>query len=167
MKVLLLCGYRSLDPLEKAVGLERDGEGRTLIDGRILQLKAMGLSVITVLSGETADEQLRHSPLIAQTDMAFANGRNLLANIQEGLTLLKEEACFALPVEVPPPPQEVWKFLLNEYGKLGFATEECGLQTAMCHFPLLLTHHGCQRLQNTEGLTSLVDARLKYVHLSA
>lgn len=166
MKALLLCGYRTLDPSENALGLERDAEGRTLIDRRIQQLQSYGLTVVTVLAGDSADEQLRHSRMIAQTEMAFANGRNILANVKEGLALLKEEACFALPVEVEPPPQEVWKFLLNEYGKLGFATEQCCLQTSMCHFPLLLTHSGCQTLQNTEDLSSLVDARLKYVHLA-
>lgn len=166
MKALLLCGYRALDPHETALGLECDPSGLTLIDRRIDELQSLNMKVVTVLGGETADEQLRHSRRIADTEMVFSMGRNLLSNVREGLFALSGEACFILPVEIPPPPSATWKMLLNAYAQLGFHTEECCLQTANCHFPLLLTRQGCQKLQDTTDLSSLVDARLKYLHLA-
>src|SRR2546423_43997 len=126
MKVLLLCGYRPTDSLEPVLGLARDENGATLIDQRIVALRELGLEIVTVLGGRTADEQLRQSRCIQYTDLAFdtSESPSLLNNTLAGHAVMTgtSEAYFVMPVEVPLPPQELWHFLINAYAKAGYNT---------------------------------------------
>ena len=176
MRVLLLCSYRALDDGEVALGLERDENGKTLIDAQIEKLLAMDMQVTCVLAGVSADEQLRQCPRLAETDMVFdtANPLNLLSNAREGAASAPHEACFVLPVEVPAPAKEVWDFLRTAYSQVGYQTETSVLQAvvpsqgAPWHFgfPLLFTFQGTRNLQDNDDLCGLVDARLKYLQLA-
>lgn len=171
MRVLLLCGYRTTDEMEPGLGLERDEDGTTLIDRRIVQLHELGMKVVCVVAGNVADEQLRQSLCMRDTDLVFDNSpsTSLLTNTREGAASINE-ACFVLPVEIPIAPPEHWQFLINEYAKAGFNTPDAVLQVQGMPtdfgFPLLFTRQGCQKIQDTDGLSSLVDARLKYLHLA-
>lgn len=175
MRTLLLCGYRTSDHNEDLLGTERDAAGVTLLDRRIEQLQALGHDVIIVLAGASADEQLVHCRRIETVEMAFdnsANGGSLLSNTYAGAELFDNESCFVIPLEVVPPPAAHWRFLYNELAKIGFATPVAALQAvspqgAPCHygFPLLLTRSGNSLLKETADLKSLVDARLKYLHV--
>jgi hypothetical protein len=175
MRTLLLCGYRTRDENEVALGVGRDDNGETLIDRRIVQLRALGLDVVCVLAGANADEQLRYCRTIQDTELVFDTNEpmSLLSNTRAGSFAVPGDACFAIPVEVVPPPAETWGFLLNEYGKLGFGTKHGILQAvdpiqgAPWHFgfPLLITREGTKILTKTPDLRSLVDTRLKYLQL--
>jgi hypothetical protein len=174
MKTLLLCGYRNSEQDEDILGLERDADGVTLIDRRIGQLRALDHQVVCVLAGSHADEQLRQSRLIEDCELVFDTNEpcNLISNTRSGAFVCDGEACFIWPIEIPPPPIAVWNFLRNEYGKVGFATSHAFLQTvspqgAPCHFgfPLLMTREGGKVLRKLSDLRSLVDTRLKTLHL--
>ena len=175
MKTLLLCGYRAGDNAENPIGVERDIDGQTVIDRRILQLRELGHDIIAVLAGATADEQLRQCRLIQTTELAFDISEpagTLLSNTQAGALATNGEGFYVLPAEIPVPSPAIWNFLLNEYGKLGFATNECLLQAVTPQgapwqfgFPLLVTRNGNKLLRNTPELKSLVDARLKSLQL--
>jgi molybdopterin-guanine dinucleotide biosynthesis protein A len=172
MKILLLCGYRSTDASEVPLGLQRDEKRVTLLDRQISILMLFGYEVITVLSGAAADEQLRQSRRLPQTEMVFDQSvrPSLLSNAREGALSARHEACFVLPVEIPVPPAEIWNSLRNEYARIGFQTEKSVIQVggAAHHygFPLLFTRQGAECLQITEDLNGLSDARLSYLHLA-
>jgi len=178
MKVILLCGYRETDWRELPLGLKRDEKGVTLLDRQISVLMLYGYEVITVLAGPAADEQLRESRRLAQTDMVFDQSKKptLLSNAREGALSAPHECCFILPVEVPAPPAEVWNRLRTEYARIGFQSEQAVIQLGGAPlqqslaphygFPLLFTRQGSDCLQNTEDLNGLSDARLKYLHLA-
>lgn len=175
MKVILLCGYRTNDNSEEALGLDRDEDGVTLIDRRIQQLCGLGLEVICVLSGHSAEKQLRHCTRIANVELAYDDeSENCLAsNIRAGLGAVEDDGCFVLPVEIPIPPAKVWQDLKEEWRKVRFDTDYAVLQPseregAPCQFgfPLLITRSGNQVLRDTPQIRSLVDARLKYLRLA-
>ena len=173
MKTIVLCSYRSSDHNEDALGLERDANGVSLLDRRIFQLRALGLSPVCVLAGNRADDQLRGARLLASADLVFDTNDpcSLISNTRAGAFTCDGEAAFVLPLEVPPPPLEIWNFLRNEYGKVGFATPYAFLQAvsqgAPCHFgfPLLLTRQGGRALRETSDLKSLLDSRLLTLQL--
>jgi hypothetical protein len=173
MKTLLLCGYRPLDTSERALGIERDELGQTLIDRRIQQLRNLGQEVVCVLAGPEAEIQLREGRAIQDAELIFdTNTPSLLANLKAGLQALIGEACFVLPVEVPLPPDEVWQSLRYEFLRLGTQAKEHMLQAvtaegAPCQlgFPLLVTISGVKLLQNSTNLTHLLDPQLKYRHV--
>ncbi len=172
---MLLCGYRNTDPNEETLGLNLDSNGMTLIDYRISQLEARGHDIVCVLSGNSADEQLRCCPKIANTELVFDTNEDaysLISNTRAGAFATEREAIFVLPLEVTPPAQSAWKFLLYELARIGYATPYSLLQAvtaqgAPCHFgfPLLLTREGSSLLRENADMTSLVDKRLKYLHL--
>ncbi len=173
MKTLILCGYRTAENEEAALGLERDAAGDTLIDRRIHQLRALGLEAVCVLAGRGADAQLRGSRLIENAELVFdtADHCSLASNVRAGAFTLDTQAAFILPVEIPPPALEIWNYLRNEYGKAGFATPHAFLQAvsqgAPCHFgfPLLLTRNGGKLLRESEQMLNLVDPRLQTLQL--
>ena len=174
MKTLLLCGYRLKDDSELALGVKRETPQLNLIEHRLRQLREFDQEVICVVSGADADAQLRHCPAIQNAELIYDTNDpiSLLSNARAGIFAAPREAYFVLPLEVPPPPPEVWAFLKNEYGKAGFATPLALIQAvasvegAPCHhgFPLLLTRTGAKLLQETPDLRSLVDPRLPYGH---
>jgi len=169
MKTLLLCAYRPLETYP--LGLERDSAGATLIDRRIYQLRELEHDIICVVGGASADRQLRECHAIADTELAFDESvqPGLLSNSREGLKLLREEACFILPVEIAPPPPQVWKSLSEELARTGLGTKHAFLRAsadpAPWHFPLLVTTYGAKRLLETADLTSLADARLNALEI--
>ena len=173
MKVMLLCGYRTCEESETGLGLSRDENGVTLIDQRIRQLGELGLEVLTVLAGQGADEQLRACHHIQEAEIACDNNSqlSLLSNVKAGAEILADEAFLLLPLEIPFPPQVLWKFLINEHGKAGFNTPSGVIQAIDSEqgapkyfgFPLLVTRQGTRLLQDDSvQLTDLTDARLKY-----
>lgn len=175
MKVILLCGYRTEDSSEEALGLERDEDGVTLIDRRIQQLGALGLEIICVLSGNSADRQLRHCTRIANVELAYDDDAEtcLASNLRAGLAAVEDDGCFVLPIEIPCPPSETWENLKELWRKVRFENEYAALQLAesegaLCQygFPLLITQQGNQVLRDTPQIRSLVDARLKYLRLA-
>ncbi len=174
MKVLLLCGYRTSENSEDALGLAREADGQRALDNRIQELSRLGFEVITVLAGAQADEQLRLCPRIANTEMVFdtSDHVNLASNLKAGLAATDSEGCFVLPVEVPMPAPELWRFLNQEWGRQGFHTETqvfqaVDAQGAPWHFgfPLLLTKAGNHHVRKLTGFLSLVDPRLSYSQL--
>lgn len=176
MKILLLAGYRTSENSEEPLGIQRDESGQRLLDARIRQLSQLGLEVITVLAGIHADEQLRLCPRIANTELAFDTSDHicLATNLKAGLAATELEGCYVLPVEIPPPPAEVWRFLRQEWGRIGFHTETYILQAtdaqgAPWHFgfPLLITAAGNKHIRKLNDFRSLMDTRLTYHQLVA
>lgn len=174
MKAILLSGYRASDFNEEPLGLTRAQGGATLMDTQIQQLIQLGLEVICVVSGQDAEQQLRVCPRIADTDLVFDTNDqvSLASNLKSGLAATGEEGCFALPVEITPPPAEVWRFLKHEWARLGFAFEAPVLQAvdaqgAPWHFgfPLLITKTGNKMIRGLTSFHSLTDSRLNYHHL--
>ena len=169
MRTLLLCGYRS------GVGLERRTDGKLIVDQRISELQKLGCEVICVLAGGDADEILRSSRKLMDTELVFdTNGdaATLITNLKAGLASTDGESCFAIPLEVAPPSAELWHTLHSHLRNQGFHTPVCVLQAvetqgAPWHygFPLLFTRSGNTLLREVTGFTSLVDTRLKYQHV--
>ena len=167
MRALLLCGYRA-DIGESSATIN-------LIDTRIRQLRALGFEVVTVIAGKSGDEILRRSKLIAETELVYdANGEdsNLASNLKAALAATEGEGCFALPLEVPCPPNELWNFLREQWRKQGFHTDTSVFHAvesegAPCHygFPLLISRKGNGLIRRLQGFLTLSDARLKYQHL--
>lgn len=162
---LLLCGYRTTDPGERALGID-------LIDDRIKTLRWLGFKVICVLAGQQADEQLASCRMIADCELAFDTNDvpNLATNLKAGLAATDGEGCFVLPVEVPMAEKTHWQNLREEWRRIGFHTENSALQLAdaegaLCQygFPLLITRKGNALIREIEGFTSLNDTRLKYL----
>lgn len=173
MKTLLLCGYRSSDNNEDILGIQRDENHQRLLDLQIQQLSNLGFEVITVLSGEHADEQLRVCPRIANTELVFdtSDSPTLASNLRAGLGATDDEGCFVLPVEIKPPSADVWRFLIQEWHKQGFNAPISILQAATVEgapwhfgFPLLITRTGNRELRKLQNLLSLSDSRLSYLH---
>ncbi len=171
MKVLLLAGYRTSDNSEEPLGIERDTGGQRLLDARIHQLSQLGLEVITVLSGQHADDQLRLCPRIANTELVFDTSDHvcLASNVKQGLAAVGPEGCYVLPVEITPPPADVWRLLRQEWGRMGFHTESAVFQAidaqgAPWHFgfPLLVTTAGNNLISKISDFRSLTDPRVPY-----
>lgn len=174
MKVLLLCGYRTSENREDALGLAREANGQRTIENRIQELSRLGFEVITVLAGAHADEQLRLCPRIANTELAFdtSDQVDLASNLKAGLAATDGEGCFVLPVEVPLPGPELWRFLNQEWGRQGFHTPTQVYQAihpegAPWHFgfPLLITRSGNGHIRQLTNFRSLLDPRLRYTQL--
>jgi len=175
MKALLLCGYRASEDGEPTLGLERDSDGVTLIDRKIVQLRNQGLKVVCVLAGKTADEQLRQSRRIESCELVFDTSEphcGLLSNVRSATFSLENEACLILPVEIPSPERTIWNFLKETLMQNRYAREASFVQItdpegAPWHFgfPLLLTRNGANLIRETSSLTSLIDPRLQYLHL--
>ena len=135
----------------------------------------MGLEIVTVLSGAHADEQLRLCPRIANTELAFDTSDHicLASNVRQGLEAISDaEGCYILPVEIPPPQADIWRFLRQEWGRIGFHTESplfqaIDAQGAPWHFgfPLLMTTAGNQQIRKLPDFRSLRDPRLPYNQL--
>jgi hypothetical protein len=168
MKLILLCGYRTSD-------YEETPRGR-LIDDRITRLQSFGFEIITVLAGASADQLLRESRLLAGTELVFdcADEPNLASNLKAGLAASDGEGCFTVPLEIPCPPQETFTWLREQWRLIGFHSENSVLQAVTSQgapwhfgFPLLVTRKGNGQIQNFTGFRSLVDTRLKYLHLNA
>lgn len=165
MKTLLLCGYRACDPSEPLLGTAAHADdGATLLDHRIRQLRALRHDVICVLAGAKADEVLRLCPRIQETELVFDTNEptNLMSNLRAGTFAVPNQACFVLPLEVPLVRPEVWEFLRNEYGKLGFATAHgfLRLESAPYGFPLLLSRQGVKQLTASTPIQQLNDPAL-------
>lgn len=167
MKTLLLCGYTADDHHSEVPGLK-------FIDTQITALTALGFEVVCVLSGAGADDLLRTSKRIAGCELAFDTSAspNLASNLKAGLAATDGEGCFVLPVEVPCPPSPVWEALREEWRTQGFHTGYSCLQAvqrqgAPCHFgfPLLVTRSGSAQISQMQAFRSLVDTRLKYLHV--
>lgn len=174
MKTLLLCAYRDRDASESPLGLEADEHGRTLIERRIDHLQRYALEVVCVLAGADADEQLRRCPRIANTELAFDDspgGLTLMSNIRAGLSACEGEPCLVLPVEVPLPPARDVRHLIEEWGRAGMGDQislvrpEAGASSPH-GFPLLVTRFGAKQLSSLPDLKTLVDTRLKYLHVA-
>lgn len=166
MDVLLLAGYRSAEPL----GLEPHASGRLMLDVRIEQLRHLGLSPIVVLSGNHADEQLRQVRSLEKCELVFdTNGdeATLFTNLRSGLNVA-EQACFVFPVEIPVPPEFVWKQLKTELLREGFLTDKHVFQLAdegapwHYGFPILLSEVGRKVILNLKNPTGLTDPRIRY-----
>lgn len=176
MTTLLLCGYRSSDHNEGPMGLDRDQAGSPLIDRRLETLFALGHSVICVLAGDQADEQLRQSRRVVDADLVFdTHGAevSLTTNVKAGLAAIPGEACFVLPVEVPWPQESDLARILRSALQAPDFCESVDIVRAVkasgdpwrYGFPLLVTPQGNRRLPRLPNLTSLADIRLKYENL--
>lgn len=174
MKAILLSGYRTSENNEEALGIGRDQSGQRTIDRHIHQLSQLGFEVVCVLSGAHADEQLRLCPRIANTELVFDTSDHvgLASNAKAGLGATDGEGCFIIPVEVTPPSGELWRFINQEWRRLGFQVESSVLQAvdpegAPWHFgfPLLVTRKGNQLIREMTNFRSLTDPRLNYHHL--
>jgi len=173
MKTLLLCAYRNRDENERPLGLETGEDGLTLIERRIDHLHRYGLEVVCVLAGADADEQLRRCPRIANTELAFDDGPelSLMSNIRAGLPVCEGEPCLVLPLEIPVPPARDVKRIVEEWGRAGMGDQislvkmEAGASSPH-GFPLLVTRFGAKQLAGLPDLKTLVDTRLKYLHVS-
>ncbi len=167
MTVLLLCGYRKSEPSEITLGVD-------LIDKRILQLRGLGLNVICVLAGQSADDQLRYCKRIADCELAFDTNDvpTLATNVKAGLAATGGEGCFILPVEVPCPASCHWNDLREDWRRIGFHTDNSVLQMvdaggAPSHygFPLIITRKGNALIKELPEFKSLTDMRLKYLQV--
>jgi hypothetical protein len=139
-------------------------------------LRELDTDPICVLSGAGADEQLRRCRSIAEVELVYdTNGPevSLLTNIKAGLAAAEGEACFVLPVEIPCPSQADYWRVLKEGWRQGGLHSQIALvqlltaQGAPWHygFPLLVTRFGNEEIRRLEGVKSLLDTRLKYLHL--
>ncbi len=174
MKVILLSGYRFKEGSEEALGLDRNAEGSRLLDVQIRELTQLGLEVVCVVSGQDADRQLSLCPRIANTELVYDSGSqvSLASNLKAGLTACEDLGCFALPVEIPAPPPELWRFLNHEWRRLGNAFDASVLQAvnsqgAPWHFgfPLVITRKGNEAISKLTDFHSLTDVRLNYHHV--
>lgn len=160
MKALLLNGYRTQEPL---------GAG-TLLDQQILNLLQLKLDPIVVIAGPFADEIILQSQWLERCELVYdgTEKANVFSNVRAGLKAT-DEACFVLPVEIPAPPEHVWKALKLELVKAGLKTKEHVFQFthmgAPWHygFPLLISASGnrfvCDLEQDGNGLC---DQRLRF-----
>ena len=158
--------------------MDCDSMGLTRLDRQIERLLKLGMDVTCVLAGRRADEQLRHCRNIARVDMAFDDTPEsllgLTSNVKAGLTAIgRDTACFALPVEIPCPAAPVWEFLKEGWRATGMepsisVVQATDAQGAPWHFgfPVLITRQGHRHIMSLQGLTSMADKRLKYLHLS-
>lgn len=171
MKTVLLSGYRNSDFSETCLGVERDPTGQRLLDRQIHQLSQLGFEIVTVVAGDQADEQLRLCPRIANTELVFdtSDSVSLASNLKAGLNATDGEACFAIPVEVTPPPADLWRFLNQELRRIGFhnvgpVLQAVDAQGAPWHFgfPLLITRKGNQLIRELTNFRSLTDPRLPF-----
>lgn len=167
MNAILLSGYRQVDENEAPLGTG-------LIDKRIYELQSLGLNVICVLAGHDADDLLRASRRLMSAELVFdtQDNPNLATNLKAGLAATEGEGSFVLPVEMPAPPPPVWWTLREEWRKVGFHTAHSCLQLrdgqgAPLHygFPLLVTRAGNALIRESKDFRTLVDTRLKYLHL--
>jgi molybdopterin-guanine dinucleotide biosynthesis protein A len=173
MRTLLLCGYRY--DTETALGLERDASGETLIDRRIRQLQDIGIEPVAVLSGPLADEQLRECTRLAGIEIAFDTNETattLSTNLKAGLTAAVGEACFVLPVEIPCPEPEAWECLKKNLRRLPLESQISLVQALTPQgalysfgFPLAVTRFGNAEIRRLSELKTLLDTRLKYLHI--
>ena len=172
MRVILLCGYRTGEDV--ALGLERNSSGVTLIDRRIIELTSRGFEVICVLSRNSADEILRESRQLPEVEIVYdthGDDANLATNLKSGLAATDGEGCFAIPLEIPVPPPELWAFIREAWRRQGFHTDTSVFQIAQgaprhYGFPLLISRKGNALIRSLKGFENLVDARLKYQHLA-
>lgn len=169
MTVVLLCGYRDRELTEKALFYDH-------IDSQIRQLRWLGFNVVCVVAGAHADDQLRYCRRIADSELVFdtTDHPNLASNLKAGLAGTDGSGCFALPVEVPAPPREVFATLRDGWRTRGFLTETNIYQLltdegAPSHygFPLLVTRSGNSTIKHLDGFRSLLDTRLKYSGLAS
>lgn len=175
MKVLLLSGYRPHFETGKALGTDLNAQGVTLLDRRIEQIREHGLKVVVVVSGHSAEEQLRLCRRIAEVELVFDTNdalATLATNFKAGLRAAAGEAFFTLPVDIPPPPVEIWSLLRDAWRALPGASDVSMLQVvndqgAPWHFgfPLLCTRAGGELLTQITDFNSFLDVRLKYQHV--
>jgi hypothetical protein len=174
MTTLLLCGYRNSEQTDQALGLEIV-EGMTLLDRRIAQLQAMGHNVVCVVAGQSAEAQLRSCRRMHQTELAYDDlaAPTLLSNIKFGLSTCPEHAVFVHPIEIPVPSADQFRRLKDGWLQFGLENKTHIVQfgaslEAPWHFgfPLLVTRTGNLVLRSLPSLMSLVDTRLKYLHLN-
>jgi hypothetical protein len=168
MKAVLLAGYRQGS---EVLGMSRDDAGTTLMDRRILQLKAMGLEVITVVAGLNADLQLRLSTQLAGTELVFDDHKepSMVTNLNASLGAIDGAGAYILPVEVPPVAPSLWKSLKEEWRRVGLNSSIHVLQLVDAHgqfiaqgFPLLLTRKGVEEMKHLEDISTLKDPRLHW-----
>lgn len=173
MKTLLLCGYHESTE-QNILGLNRDDSERTLIDRRIQEIKRLGFEIICVFGGKYADEQLRQTMHVADTELVYdtSDTISLASNIKAGLAATDGESCYVIPVEIQPPPLEYWHGLYKELRNKGFLwpvsmLQGADIQGAPSHygFPLLITRKGSQTIRDLSGFHSLLDSRLTYQHV--
>lgn len=172
MKTILLCGYRPQSETGIALGTETNPEGVTLLDRRIDTLKQMGMEIICVLAGSEAELQLRKCKRLVDTDLVFDTHdaeANLATNLRSGLKATNKSPCFVLPVDIPVPPADVWRALMEESRRIGTFSDAAVIQAvdaqgAPCHFgfPLFMTRHAYKVLLDIQNFTKLQDPRLKY-----
>lgn len=169
MKTLLLAGYRALDPNEPALGLKTTDDGTLFLDQQIAALFALGADVITVVSGPQADEQVRLSQLMAETELVFDTNNELLSlasNLKAGLTAAPGDACFVLPIEVPVPSANLWNQVKESWRQGGPLAPVHVITPTLtgAPFPLLVTPRGNRLIRDLTGFKSLLDTRLSYLH---
>jgi hypothetical protein len=175
MKAILLSGYRSSEFNDPALGTDLLPTGERRLDNQIQQLQALGFEVICVVSGPDAEEQLRHCARIADTELVFDTNDNvsLASNLKAGLAATNGEGCFVIPVEIAAPPADVWRFLNQEWRRIGFTVDAPVIQAtdaqgAPWHsgFPLIITRRGNELIRKMTSFHSLTDPRLSYLHLA-
>jgi len=171
MEVLLLSGYRP-----HPIGLDALEDGEIRLDSQIRSLKEIGLTPIVVLSGNHADDVLRVSQQLESCELVFDandNSSNLFTNLRSGLHVTKN-ACFALPVEIPVPPEGHWKHLKAELIREGLLTAHHVIHAfptegaAWQHwrgFPLLVTAIGNRVILDLKTGKGLTDERIRYYRL--
>lgn len=175
MKVLLLSGYRPHSESGHALGTEMNAQGVTLLDRRIEQLRELGLNIVVIVSGSSADKQLRLCRRISEVELVFdANDAlsTLATNFKAGLKAAPGEAFFTLPVDIPAPPVEVWSLLRDAWRALPGESDVSMLQVITAQgapwhfgFPLLCTRSGNELLTQIADFQSFLDVRLKYQHV--
>ncbi|MGE4130291.1 MAG: hypothetical protein AB7F86_01565 [Bdellovibrionales bacterium] len=171
MKVLLLSGYRTSENQEDPLGVGRTPTGERLLDRQIHLLSQLGMEVICVLAGHSADEQLRLCPRIANTELVFDSNETttLATNAKSGLAAAPGESCFIMPIEISIPPGDLWRALKQEGFKFK-NTEACHVLQAINDggspwhygFPLFVTPFGNRQIRELNQFVSLTDPRLLF-----
>lgn len=162
MDVLLLAGYKR-DCAQ--IALKK-------LDQQILNLQSIGLNPVVILSGTEADEVIRQSQPLRTCELVFDTNEpqdvSLMTNLKSGIQVVSQ-TCFVLPLEIPPPPKEIWVALKRAFQETGFTTKTAFIQLsdregAPWHwgFPLYITRLGRHLLLQEENLHTLTDPRLTY-----
>jgi hypothetical protein len=162
MKVLLLCGnYLELETHPALL----DYPGESLIDQRIGALRALGLRVCCVLSGPEAEEILKKSKRLEQTELVFDTNdpRRLASHLRSGLFATHDDA-LVLPIHIAPPPRHLWLKLRTRLANLGpdvdivrpYIPRAGRMELG---FPWLVSRRGAEKIRSAEDTPDLDHLR--------
>lgn len=168
MRVIVLAGYKN-HPTDQCPWIEKS-DGVALLERRLREVRSVTDHCIVVLSGDSADEILRHCPTLENCELVFDTNQaqiSLLSNLRAALKLGGDPA-IVLPADIGLSPGPELKELVSSavqqglrcpYHLLQGVTQSGALWNG--GFPVLLTTTGAETILREKELTGLSDPRLQ------